>query len=285
MLDKARPVASQAHTSNPAEGFGSPFWSRQRRRSRLMKMPEMACTEHRPKAPCLASILAAWPPPGSQRPSSLKSPPEGDSRELLLESSTMSGAGGARGVRGVRGQEMEDSPSNSPWRPSPKARAYAQSSASNIEPEMLGMQELVHVRGLRSDQPVQSHGQLSGKGEGKILPEPAASGKFEGKAVISCMLGNLPYRATKRDISNAVDDMGFQGAYHICHMPSPNRRKARATNLGYAFICFADASSALAFMEALDSLKFPGASERHCTLTLAHLPCRHVRKLTLKPDS
>jgi len=92
---------------------------------------------------------------------------------------------------------------------------------------------------------------------------------------ITFMLGNLPYRVTKRDIADAVDYMGLEGSYHVCHIPEATSKKARTTNLGYAFICFRKVESAAAFVDGFGSFRFPGrASEKLCTLKLARLPCR-----------
>eukprot|EP00448_Togula_jolla_P006118 CAMPEP_0170616102 /NCGR_PEP_ID=MMETSP0224-20130122/25696_1 /TAXON_ID=285029 /ORGANISM="Togula jolla, Strain CCCM 725" /LENGTH=191 /DNA_ID=CAMNT_0010941887 /DNA_START=24 /DNA_END=596 /DNA_ORIENTATION=+ len=39
---------------------------------------------------------------------------------------------------------------------------------------------------------------------------------------------------TQKDICAAMDHMGFEGTYLFCHVPNANKKKPRATNLGYA---------------------------------------------------
>eukprot|EP00448_Togula_jolla_P036499 CAMPEP_0170623172 /NCGR_PEP_ID=MMETSP0224-20130122/29547_1 /TAXON_ID=285029 /ORGANISM="Togula jolla, Strain CCCM 725" /LENGTH=60 /DNA_ID=CAMNT_0010949589 /DNA_START=21 /DNA_END=200 /DNA_ORIENTATION=+ len=56
----------------------------------------------------------------------------------------------------------------------------------------------------------------------------------------------------------AMDYMGFAGTYHVCHIPNANKKSPRPTNLGYAFICFANAAYAAAFCSSFHSFCFPG---------------------------
>jgi len=97
-------------------------------------------------------------------------------------------------------------------------------------------------------------------------------GTSSAKPITTFMLGNLPYRATKKDLIEAVNAMGFRGAYHINHFPNANKNKPRSTNLGYAFICFANEEVAASFVESFSNFSIPGrASEKRCTLKLARL--------------
>jgi len=85
------------------------------------------------------------------------------------------------------------------------------------------------------------------------------------------MLGNIPYRATQKDITAALDHMGFEGTYLFCHVPNANKRKPRATNLGYAFIGFANSSSATAFVDSFSTFRFLNiTTEKQFTLKPAH---------------
>jgi len=123
----------------------------------------------------------------------------------------------------------------------------------------------------RSPSPAGSENGDKDKGKGK--------GKGKGQSEDSCMtepsttfmLGNLPYRARKKDIMAALDHMGFKGTYNFCHVPNANKRKPRPTNLGYAFVGFSQASSAAAFSESFGNFCFLQiSSEKRCTLKPAH---------------
>jgi len=126
-----------------------------------------------------------------------------------------------------------------------------------------------------------------GKGKGKGMDKDKGTdkdkgkgkGKGKGQSEDSCMtepsttfmLGNLPYRARKKDIMAALDHMGFKGTYNFCHVPNANKRKPRPTNLGYAFVGFSQASSAAAFSESFGNFCFLQiSSEKRCTLKPAH---------------
>jgi len=121
------------------------------------------------------------------------------------------------------------------------------------------------------------HGFGAQEKQEKAEKSSSGSGSESGSQVKppkTYMLGNLPYRVTNGDIMDAMDFMGFKGGFHICHMPNANRRKPRATNLGYAFISFDDAAQAASFVASFGKFHFPGnASEKQCTLKAAHFQC------------
>mmetsp|Transcript_2195 Transcript_2195/g.5108 ORF Transcript_2195/g.5108 Transcript_2195/m.5108 type:complete len:301 (-) Transcript_2195:272-1174(-) len=97
------------------------------------------------------------------------------------------------------------------------------------------------------------------------------SGKTKAKALTTLMLGNLPYRVTKKGIMDALDRMGFGGVYH-CHLPNANKKRPRATNLGYAFVSFEKCSYAVAFVLAFADFHLEGVgATKQCTLKPARL--------------
>mmetsp|Transcript_64383 Transcript_64383/g.140152 ORF Transcript_64383/g.140152 Transcript_64383/m.140152 type:complete len:347 (-) Transcript_64383:324-1364(-) len=86
------------------------------------------------------------------------------------------------------------------------------------------------------------------------------------KPVTTFMLGNLPYRVKKKDITDALDSMGFNGAYDFCHLPNANQGRPRSTNLGYAFVGFFNAEFAAAFEDRFSSFPPLRSSGKRCTL-------------------
>eukprot|EP00448_Togula_jolla_P024051 CAMPEP_0170570560 /NCGR_PEP_ID=MMETSP0224-20130122/1180_1 /TAXON_ID=285029 /ORGANISM="Togula jolla, Strain CCCM 725" /LENGTH=238 /DNA_ID=CAMNT_0010892855 /DNA_START=46 /DNA_END=759 /DNA_ORIENTATION=+ len=86
--------------------------------------------------------------------------------------------------------------------------------------------------------------------------EASIGAPTKAESSTSFMLCNIPYRATKKDITAAMDHMGFKGTYLFCHVPNANKKKPRATNLGYAFIGFASSSYASAFSDSFSNFRF-----------------------------
>eukprot|EP00448_Togula_jolla_P040573 CAMPEP_0170641312 /NCGR_PEP_ID=MMETSP0224-20130122/40692_1 /TAXON_ID=285029 /ORGANISM="Togula jolla, Strain CCCM 725" /LENGTH=180 /DNA_ID=CAMNT_0010971879 /DNA_START=117 /DNA_END=656 /DNA_ORIENTATION=- len=105
---------------------------------------------------------------------------------------------------------------------------------------------------LHSDE---HRGELENKSSGSELH----CAEVEAKQISTLMLGNLPYRASKKNITDAVDQMGFQDAYELCYVPNAARRGPRASNLGYAFIQFKSPEIAAAFARCFGDFRFPGA--------------------------
>jgi len=108
---------------------------------------------------------------------------------------------------------------------------------------------------------------------GKKAKEPKSlTSKASEQPITTFMVGNLPYRATKRNFSEALVHMGCEGKYDFISVPNANDERPRATNLGYGFINFVSPSEAAAFESRFGSFQFPGlTSEKQCTLKPARM--------------
>mmetsp|Transcript_50945 Transcript_50945/g.110524 ORF Transcript_50945/g.110524 Transcript_50945/m.110524 type:complete len:141 (+) Transcript_50945:166-588(+) len=102
--------------------------------------------------------------------------------------------------------------------------------------------------------------------------ESAESAEAAAGPITTFMLGNLPCRITRKDIEATLDFMGFEGTYHVCRLPSSNKKNPKATNLGYAFISFVTPEHAATFLAGFGKFQFQGScSAKKCTLRPAHL--------------
>jgi len=252
-----------------------------------------------PQTPCLASILASWPLPRTEKSSfrpeaPRKSPPP--QSFALVNATEISRAIHCLSVPPNRGgpgpmvptehveqfqclEKREDRPQRGPVSSTSSKTLQSTDRTSALSIEQPGPSRMNGVD-MPGWNPQPAKNLLCAERPGKAVK--TFSGSVSPKAwsspkeITTFMLGNLPYRVTKKDIADALDAMGFEGAYRIGHLPTGGRSKARATNLGYAFICFADWECAAAFVDGFEHFCFSGrSSTKRCTLKLARL--QHTR--------
>jgi hypothetical protein len=80
------------------------------------------------------------------------------------------------------------------------------------------------------------------------------------------MIRGIPCSLTQEEMMKMLDDAGFAGQYNFFYMPRFQ------VNLGYAFVNFLEASSAMMFKRAFDGRRLnPKSSEKVCTVSPAHI--------------
>mmetsp|Transcript_51508 Transcript_51508/g.111728 ORF Transcript_51508/g.111728 Transcript_51508/m.111728 type:complete len:284 (-) Transcript_51508:65-916(-) len=246
----------------------------------------LTSAERRPKSQSLASILAAWPPPCHLK---FVSAPSTDSPQLALQGLNSDSSAiatlrhSSRAKKSSRGRSeqhhyldwidqagssdgaLRHSNSRAPW---PLMMASRPCSVTSVcdDAGMFCMPERVHANGIGASFELRCV---------EALPRSWPT----RKPITTFMIGNLPYRARKEDIANAVDNMGLAGTYHICRVPSTSSPKC--TNLGYGFICFTDECTAAAFINYFSHFQLSGrTSRKQSTLKFAHSQCKYFSAVT-----
>jgi hypothetical protein len=82
--------------------------------------------------------------------------------------------------------------------------------------------------------------------------------------VTTLMVCPLPYEVCSEELLEAVNALGFAGAYDFVYMPSRSTRKgakSRKGNVGYAFVNFGTAERATQFTAAFESYSFPDVDD------------------------
>mmetsp|Transcript_68178 Transcript_68178/g.160474 ORF Transcript_68178/g.160474 Transcript_68178/m.160474 type:complete len:230 (+) Transcript_68178:3-692(+) len=88
-------------------------------------------------------------------------------------------------------------------------------------------------------------------------------------SVHTVMIKNIPCRCSSADVLQAVESLGFAGAYDFFYLPMNRRHKQ---GLGYAFINFIDKGTAAAFKTAIEGYRFPGRrSPKQVQVAIAQL--------------
>lgn len=80
-----------------------------------------------------------------------------------------------------------------------------------------------------------------------------SSGTSSGQ-VTTLMLCNLPCKLTQEDLAQAVDQLGFTGAYDLVYVPRGSNKQ-----VGYGFINFTSAEAGARFSELITSFTFSTA--------------------------
>mmetsp|Transcript_36863 Transcript_36863/g.80845 ORF Transcript_36863/g.80845 Transcript_36863/m.80845 type:complete len:401 (+) Transcript_36863:58-1260(+) len=151
----------------------------------------------------------------------------------------------------------------------------AKSSPSLMEPAIV---EDVHSMQQSSEQPIVQ--KLRRRGRKSAAAK--RSDERSSQPITTLMLGNLPYRATKKSIIEALCAMDFEDTFDFVYVPNANDERPRATNLGYGFINFLKPSFASAFEERFDSFTFPGmTSSKTCTVK----PARVQRSAAMRGET
>mmetsp|Transcript_22077 Transcript_22077/g.48782 ORF Transcript_22077/g.48782 Transcript_22077/m.48782 type:complete len:340 (+) Transcript_22077:69-1088(+) len=241
----------------------------------------------------LAAIVASWPLPSPSMvlggPSAAPKSRQSQSFDAANESAIAESAGSHStlrwkepGIKAVQPYYLENLENLEKVRDMAECMPVMDTSLSTFETthvtrSTVEMQKPVRVNGIVLGSEPQAMKELprsqhAGK-QRKTLSEAAnVLDTSVEKAITTLLLGNLPYRATKKDIVDAVDAMGFKGFYHVCHFPNAKTSKPRTTNLGYAFIRFANGEAAAAFVMRFSTFRLSApASEKRCTLRLARL--------------
>jgi len=142
-----------------------------------------------------------------------------------------------------------------------------------------GVEQLADVQEPMSTRTAEEGVEQVADGGNAMSQQDGEEGKISAMQATTLMLGNLPYRVTKADIMEAVQHMGYENTCHVCHIPNANKWRPRATNLGYAFICFTNAECAAAFVDDFSNFRFLGTSStKRCTIAPARVQCRMSTK-------
>jgi hypothetical protein len=83
--------------------------------------------------------------------------------------------------------------------------------------------------------------------------------------VTTLMVCPLPYEVCSEELLEAVNKLGFSGAYDFVYMPSRSTRKgakSRKGNVGYAFVNFGTAELATQFAAAFEGYCFPDVEDK-----------------------
>jgi len=87
-------------------------------------------------------------------------------------------------------------------------------------------------------------------------------------SITTLMLRGIPCAISQEQLKQAVDNLGFSGKYDFLYLP----RFRNASNRGYAFVNFEDASQAAAFATAFTKYHFAFTrSKKVCSVQPAHL--------------
>lgn len=86
-------------------------------------------------------------------------------------------------------------------------------------------------------------------------------------AATSLMISNIPCRVSQERVIEAVNRLGFEGAYDFVYIPTGCRTgPKRSLNMGYGFINFISPELASRFAQAFDGYRFEGSvGLRGCT--------------------
>eukprot|EP00929_Paragymnodinium_shiwhaense_P008652 TRINITY_DN112610_c0_g1_i1.p1 TRINITY_DN112610_c0_g1~~TRINITY_DN112610_c0_g1_i1.p1 ORF type:complete len:240 (-),score=64.61 TRINITY_DN112610_c0_g1_i1:197-916(-) len=91
----------------------------------------------------------------------------------------------------------------------------------------------------------------------------------------SLMIKNIPTRAKMHEVVQAVDELGYKGAYNFFYLPDrvvTSSRKAKTMNYGYAFINFKEPEVSKEFMDTLQNYSVSlRSSEKVLTCCHAHV--------------
>jgi hypothetical protein len=109
----------------------------------------------------------------------------------------------------------------------------------------------------------------------KRLAQKAKRGRNSGRTMMIC---NIPCRARREDIVEAIESVGFGGTFDTIHLPC--RCGQSDSNLGYAFIHFLQHKDAERFAIAFEGYRFNRkGSTKMCTVKVADCQSGANRRL------
>jgi len=175
-------------------------------------------------------------------------------------------AGSALGCEEPAEQECPSIKGAGRGKDSSEAKSLSGRSSNQISTDMLGNLPRRAVAKEQAEDVLHSDG-AAGKSGKEYSEIGSSSGLDPADPISTFMLGNLPYRVNAKNIFDALDRMGLKDACQYCYLPNADKRRPRATNLGYAFVKFKSVMHAADFVARFGDFHFSGmASAKRCTL-------------------